>query len=98
MKTLQKINQYLRVNRNLMLNKKIDYATIRKDNIEAIAKQFIWPKIIVINKYDEVYALHKDHDLTYSLVMNILDFNQKETNQDELRYLNSIIGKNVSLE
>jgi hypothetical protein len=98
MKTLQKINQYLRVNRNLMLNKKINYATIRKDNIEAIAKQFIWPKIIVINKYDEVYALHKDHDLTYSLVMNILDFNQKETNQDELRYLNSIIGKNVSLE
>jgi hypothetical protein len=98
MKTLQKINQYLRVNKTIMLNKKIDYATIRKDNIEAIAKQFIWPKSIVVNKYDEVYALHKDHDLTYSLVMNILNFNQKETNQDKLRYLNSIIGKNVSLE
>jgi hypothetical protein len=98
MKTLQKINQYLRVNKNLMLNKKIDYASIRKDNIESISKQFIWPKIIVINKYDEIYAIHKDHDLTYSLVINILDMNQKDVTKKELLHLNSIIGKNVSLE
>ena len=98
MKTLQKISQYIRVNKTLMLNKKIDYATIRKDNIESIAKQFIWPKSIVVNKYDEIYAIHKDHDLTYSLVMNILDMNQKEVTKKELLHLNSIIGKNLSLE
>ncbi len=98
MKTIKKINQYLRVNKTIFLNKKIDYAIIRKENIELLFKQFIWPKCIVTNKYDEIYALHKNHNLTSDLVRNILNTNQSETNKEELQYLNLIIGKNVSLE